>query len=116
GSLGVATLLGSTKATVGDNAVVNARGLGDARLVYSGETVPGNTSIAPAHLGTKKEEEAKGLSVTAYNREQLTTTVVSAGGGGSAGVAATVSADVIANTTEASIGRSARINQNNAAA
>ncbi len=113
GSIGVATLFGTTRATIGDSAVVNARGLGDARTVYTGETTGGDTSIEPADLGAKKTELAKGLSVTAYNREELITTVFSAGGGGTTGVAATVSADVIANTTEASIGQSARINQTN---
>ena len=113
GSIGVATLFGTTRATIGDSAVVNARGLGDARTVYTGETTGGDTSIEPADLGAKKTELAKGLSVTAYNREELITTVFSAGGGGTTGVAATVSADVIANTTEASIGQSASINQTN---
>ncbi|QCB46258.1 leukotoxin LktA family filamentous adhesin [Hydrogenophaga sp. PAMC20947] len=116
GSIAVATLLGTTKATIGNDAVVNARGLGDARSVYSGETALANTSIEPANLGAKKTELAKGLSVTAYNREELNTTVVSAGGGGTTGVAATVSADVIASTTEASIGQNARINETNAVA
>ena len=116
GSLAVATLLGSTKATIGNEAVVNARGLGDARTVYSGETVFSDTASQPTTLGAKRTESARGLSVTAYNREKLVTTVASGAGGGTTGVAATVSANVIANTTEASIGRSALINQSNAGA
>ena len=116
GSLAVATLLGSSKATIGDGATVNARGLGDARSVYTGETVFSDTATQPTTLGAKRTEDARGLSVTAYNREKLVTTVASGAGGGTTGVAATVSANVIANTTEASIGRSALINQNNAGA
>ncbi|MBU0750688.1 MAG: hypothetical protein KJ787_00105 [Gammaproteobacteria bacterium] len=116
GSLAVATLIGTTKAYIGESAQVNARGLGAASSVYSGETVFSDTeSQATTFLG-KKKEDAKGLSVTAYNRENLITTVVGGAGGGTAGVAATVSANVIATTAEASIGRSARINENNATA
>ncbi|WP_374407793.1 beta strand repeat-containing protein [Hydrogenophaga sp.] len=116
GSLAVATLLGTTKATIGDGAAVNARGLGAARDVYSGETVFSDTAHAPASLAAKRTESAKGLAVTAFNREKLVTTIASGAGGGTAGVAATVSANVIANTTEASIGRNALINQNNTTA
>ena len=103
GSLAVATLVGSTQAYVGESAQVNARGLGDAASVYTGET-------------GKQKEAAKGLSVTAYNTENVVTTDVSGAGGGSAGVAVSVSANVIANKAEAYIGRSARINESNAAA
>ena len=115
-SLAVATLLGSTKAFIGDEAKVNARGLGDAASVYSGETAFSDTDIAPADFLAKQKEDARGLSVTAYSREKLITTVVGGAGGGTAGVAATVSANVIANTTEASIGRSAKINDDNTGA
>lgn len=119
GSLAVATLLGSTKAYVGDNATVNARGNRDAATVYAGETVvtvQPETPVMPDDLFAKKTESAKGLSVTAYNRENLVTTVVGGAGGGTAGVAATVSANVIASQTEASIGRGAKINESNGAA
>ena len=118
-SLAVATLLGTTKAYVGDNARVNARGNRDAATVYTGDTVITQQPDSPAMPGdllAKKTELAKGLSVTAYNRENLVTTVVGGAGGGTAGVAATVSANVIANTTEATIGRGAKINENNATA
>jgi hypothetical protein len=103
GSLAVATLVGSTKAYVGESAQINARGLGDAASVYSGAT-------------GKVKEDAKGLSVTAYNTENVVTTDVSGAGGGNAGVAVAVSANVIANTAEAYIGRSAKVNETNAAA
>ncbi len=118
-SLAVATLLGSSKAYVGDNAEVSARGNAPAATVYTGDTVitlQPDSPAMPGDLLGKKTESAKGLSVTAYNRENLVTTVVGGAGGGTAGVAATVSANVIANTTEASIGRGAKINENNAAA
>jgi filamentous hemagglutinin family protein len=118
-SLAVATLLGTTKAYVGDNAQVNARGNRDAATVYTGDTVitlQGDSPAMPGDLLAKKTEPAKGLSVTAYNRENLVTTVVGGAGGGTAGVAATVSANVIANTTEATIGRGAKINESNATA
>ena len=97
GSLAVATLLGTTKASIGDNATVNARGLGSDSQVYTGAT--GHT-----------KEGAKGVSVTAYGSEKLTTTVASGAGGGTAGVAATVSGNVIASDTEATIGQDAHIN------
>lgn len=119
GSLAVATLLGSSKAYVGEGATVNARGNADAADVYVGETViavQSETPVNPGKLLAKKTESAKGLAVTAYNRENLVTTVVGGAGGGTAGVAATVSANVIANTTEASIGRGAKINEFNTAA
>jgi len=118
-SLAVGTLLGSTRAYVGENAVVNARGNAAAADVYVGETViavQSETPVDPGNLLAKKTESAKGLSVTAYNRENLISTVVGGAGGGTAGVAATVSANVIANTTEASIGRGAKINEINTAA
>ena len=118
-SLAVGTLLGSTKAYVGENAVVNARGNAAAADVYVGETViavQSDTPTEPGSLLAKKTESAKGLSVTAFNRENLISTVIGGAGGGTAGVAATVSANVIANTTEASIGRGAKINENNATA
>lgn len=118
-SLAVGTLLGSTKAYVGDGATVNARGNAPAATVYAGETViaaQSETPVDPGNLLAKKTVSAKGLSVTAYNRENLVTTVIGGAGGGTAGVAATVSANVIANTTEASIGRGAKINENNATA
>ncbi len=103
GSLAVATVVGSTKAYVGESAQVNARGLGDAASVYTGET-------------GKITEAAKGLAVTAYNTENVVTTDVSGAGGGNAGVAVSLSGNVIANTAEAYIGRSAKINESNAAA
>lgn len=118
GSLAVATLLGSTKAFIGDDAQVNARGNEAAASVYSGETAASllsddaDTAKSTDFAGRKKED-AKGLSVTAYNREKLITTAASGAGGGSAGVAATVSGNVIASTTEAYIGRSAEINKAN---
>lgn len=118
-SLAVGTLLGSTKAYVGENAVVNARGNAASADVYVGETViavQSETPVDPGNLLAKKTETAKGLSVTAYNRENLIATVIGGAGGGTAGVAATVSANVIANTTEASIGRGAKINENNTTA
>jgi hypothetical protein len=114
GSIAVATLTGSTKALVGDSATVNARGASDAETVYSGETVLTDTDSKPGDsLAAKKTEEAKGLSVTAYNREILITTAASGAGGGTAGVAATVSANVIATKSEASIGQRAKINEDN---
>lgn len=116
GSLAVATLLGSTKAYIGDHAQVNARGNTDAELVYSGDTVFSNTTTAPSAFLEPKRDNAQGLSVTAYNREKLITTVIGGAGGGTAGVAATVSANVIASTTEASIGQYAKINETNTAA
>ena len=115
-SIGVATLLGSTKASIGDDAVVNARGNRDAMTTFSGETVFSDTNTKPTGFLAKKTESAKGLAVTAYNRENLVTTVIGGAGGGTAGVAATVSAGVIATTTEASIGQGARINETNTAA
>ena len=118
-SLAVGTLLGSTRAYVGENAVVNARGNADAATVYTGDTVitlQPDSPAMPGDLLAKKTESAKGLSVTAYNRENLITTVIGGAGGGTAGVAATVSANVIASTTEASIGRGAKINEVNTAA
>ncbi len=119
GSLAVATLIGSTKAFIGDHADVTARGLGDAATVYDGETVIARQPETPTKSGdltAKKTTTAKGISVTAYNRENLITTAASGAGGGTAGVAATVSANVIANTAEAYIGRSAKINTSNTAA
>lgn len=116
GSLAVATLIGSTKAYVGDNAQVSARGNADDATVYSGETVFSDTEISPTGFLAKKTDDAKGLSVTAYNRENLITTVIGGAGGGTAGVAATVSANVIASTTEASIGQYAKINETNTGA
>ncbi|MEW6479356.1 MAG: hypothetical protein AB1455_07880 [Pseudomonadota bacterium] len=118
GSIAVATLFGHTRATIGDHASVNARGNSAAVQVYSGDTSFADTSIKPGEFKDKDElkEGAKGLSVTAFNRENLITTVASGAGGGSAGVAATVSANVISSTTEASIGRSAKINEINASA
>ncbi|MEX8518634.1 MAG: leukotoxin LktA family filamentous adhesin [Leptothrix sp. (in: b-proteobacteria)] len=113
GSLAVATLLQTTKATIGHGATVNALGNGTAATVYSGATGLTNPATQPTVLGSKLTESANGLSVTAYNREDLMTTVVGGAGGGSAGVAATVSANVIASTTEASIGQSAQINADN---
>lgn len=118
-SLAVGTLLGSTRAYVGENAVVNARGNADAATVYTGDTVitlQSDSPAMPGNLLARKTESAKGLSVTAYNRENLIATVIGGAGGGTAGVAATVSANVIANTTEASIGRGAKINENNTTA
>lgn len=103
GSLGVAVLQGQTTARVGDEAQVTARGLGAAQQVTTGEA-------------GKATEAAKGLAVTAHTREDLITTVASGAGGGSAGVAATVSANVIASETHARIGRNARINEDNAGA
>lgn len=118
-SLAVATLLGITKAYVGENATVNARGNRDAATVYGGGTVitqQPDSPTMPGDLSAKHTESARGLSVTAYNREKLVTTVVGGAGGGTAGVAGTVSANVIANTTEAYIGRGAQINASNGAA
>jgi filamentous hemagglutinin family protein len=118
-SLAVATLLGTTKAYVGENATVNARGNRDAATVYGGGTVitqQSDSPTMPGDLAAKHTESARGLSVTAYNREKLVTTVVGGAGGGTAGVAGTVSANVIANTTEAYIGRGAQINASNGAA
>ena len=118
-SLAVATLIGNTKAYVNDNAVVNARGNRDAASVYSGATVivqQSDTPVTPAELAARRKENARGLSVTAYNRETLITTVVGGAGGGTAGVAATVSANVIASTTEATIGRGVKVNETNTAA
>ncbi len=103
GSLAVATVVGGTRAYVGESAHVNARGLGDASSVYTGET-------------GKVTEAARGLAVTAYNTENVVTTDVSGAGGGNAGVAVSLSGNVIANTAEAYIGRSAKINESNAAA
>lgn len=116
GSLAVATLLETTKAYIGDGATVNARGNADAATVITGETVFNDTDSTPTALGAKKTENAKGVSVTAYNREDLITTVVGGAGGGTAGVAATVSVNVMASTTEASIGHGANVNSNNAGA
>ncbi|MFZ2267304.1 MAG: leukotoxin LktA family filamentous adhesin [Azonexus sp.] len=116
GSLAVATLLGSTKAYIADDASVNARGLGNAATVYSGETVFSDTENKPTAFLAKQTESAKGLSVTAYDRENLITTVASGAGGGTAGVAATVSANVIARTTEASVGQGVKINESNTTA
>lgn len=110
GSLAVATLLETTKAYVADNATVNARGNADAATVYSGDTVFSDTDNSPSAFLAKKTESAKGLSVIAYNRENLITTVIAGAGGGTAGVAATVSANVIASGAEASIGQNAKIN------
>ncbi len=135
GSLAVATLLGSTKAYIGEGATVNARGNGDSATVISGAaeqsgaTTVGfdadvDNSISEDDIvnddGTAvaavETEEIRGLSVTASNREVLTTTVASGAGGGSAGVAATVNANVIATTAEARIDSGAQINQDNSAA
>lgn len=103
GSIGVAVLQGQTTARVGDEAQVTALGQGAAQQVTTGEA-------------GKATEAAKGLAVTAHTREDLITTVASGAGGGSAGVAATVSANVIASETHASIGRNARINEDNTGA
>lgn len=103
GSIGVAVLQGQTTARVGDEAQVTALGNGAAQQVTTGEA-------------GKATEAAKGLAVTAHTREDLITTVASGAGGGSAGVAATVSANVIASETHASIGRNARINEDNTGA
>ncbi|WP_217637543.1 hypothetical protein [Desulfuromusa kysingii] len=135
GSLAVATLIGSTKAYIGEGATVNARGNRDSATVISGgaeqsgATEAGfdadvDNSISEDDIlnedGTAvaavQTQEIKGLSVTASNREVLSTTVASGAGGGQAGVAATVNANVIATTAEARIDSGAQINQNNAAA
>ncbi|MCZ4315718.1 leukotoxin LktA family filamentous adhesin [Comamonadaceae bacterium G21597-S1] len=113
GSLGVATLIGSTVAGIGDNARVNARGNRDTMTVFSGETVFSDVTVRPDSFLGKKTETARGLSVTAYSRENLVTTVIGGAGGGTAGVAATVSAAVVTTRTEAVIGQGARINENN---
>ncbi len=132
GSLAVATLIGTTRAYIGEGATVNARGNGDSTTVISGSAeqsgateagfdVDVDNSINEDDLvnedGTAvavvETQELKGLSVTASNREVLTTTVVSGAGGGQAGVAATVNANVIATTAEARIDSGAQINQNN---
>jgi hypothetical protein len=96
GSLAVATLLGTTEATIGSGAQVTALGNGAGAQVYAGD-------------GTATEL-ASGLAVTANTQDSLVTTVASGAGGGSAGVAATVSANVIASTTEAEIDGGAVIN------
>ncbi|MCP5145111.1 MAG: leukotoxin LktA family filamentous adhesin [Gammaproteobacteria bacterium] len=120
GSLGIATLLGTTSAYVADNAIVSARGNGNAANVYSGDTVisplPDDSDTPPGALLARPQMALKGLSVTAYNRENLISAVVGGAGGGKVGVAATVGGNVIATNTEAWIGSAARINQNNAGA
>ena len=103
GSLAVATLIGSTEATIGDHAKITALGQHGTSEVYSGE------------IG-RDTDSAKGLSVTAYNSENLITTVASGAGGGTAGVAATVQANVIAQTTEAAIGQFTTVNDDNTGA
>ncbi|WP_374319346.1 leukotoxin LktA family filamentous adhesin [Aquabacterium sp.] len=103
GSLAVATLIGTTQATIGDQAHITALGLHGSSDVYTGDT-------------GRATEAAKGLSVTAYNSENLITTVASGAGGGTAGVAATVQANVIAQTTEAAIGQFTTVNEDNTGA
>ena len=111
GLIGVATLLGSTKASIGDDAVVNARQpRRDDDLQRRNRIL--RYQYQANRLPRQENRIAKGLAVTAYNQENLVTTVIGGAGGGTAGVAATVSAGVIATTTEASIGQGARISRN----
>ena len=98
GSLGVATIIGSTKAYVNDNARVSAHGNKESAVVLS------------------DDDAVKGLSVTARSSENVVTTVASGAGGGKAGVAATVATNVIASETEAYIGRGAVVNEDNSTA
>ena len=102
GSIAVATLLGHTLAWIGPDAQVTASGNGGGAPVYTAD----GTSTPLAN----------GLAVTANTQENLITTVASGAGGGSAGVAATVSANVIASDTEATIDSGAQINPNNTGA
>jgi len=142
GALAVATLLGATHAYIGEGATVNARGnhgaatvirgdavkSGDANAAFSSEVdnsvseddfvnkdedgniIPDGADVPAA---TATTDQIKGLSVTAHNREVLVTTAFSAGIGGSAGVAGTLSANVIATNAEARIDRGAKINTDN---
>ncbi|HEY7711643.1 MAG TPA: hypothetical protein VIG57_16625, partial [Candidatus Entotheonella sp.] len=103
GSLGVSTIISTVLAYIGQNAHVTALGNGDLANVFTG-------------AAGKGEETARGLSLAAYSTEIITMIVVSGSGGGSAGVAASVGANVIKTTTEAFIKPGALINETNTGA
>ncbi|MDR3673689.1 MAG: hypothetical protein P4L36_22790 [Holophaga sp.] len=98
-SLAVATLLGSTKATIGADAEVTALGNGSQAQVYTGTGSGSNTAAA------------RGLAVTANTQDNLMTTDVSGAGSSDVGLAFSLSGNVIATDTEATIAGGAIINK-----
>ena len=90
----------TTEAFVGDGAVVDAKGNGDAIAVPTGEAGALITDAAFV-----------GLSVTATSREDLLTIAAGGVGAGSAGIAGSATVNLLDETTRAFIGAGAAINQ-----
>lgn len=138
GSVGLTTIVNTIEAYVDDNAKIAARGKKDARQVYTGElggtfnpfklvakeidnafddeTQPDLSDWAlTADVGLiteqeKKQDDHKGLSITAFSTEDVDSIVAGGSFGGSAGVAGAVSVKVIQNDTLARLGKNVEIN------
>ncbi|MFZ5944777.1 MAG: hypothetical protein ACOYVD_11740, partial [Bacillota bacterium] len=100
GSLAVSTIINSVQAYIGQNAKVMALGGGEAVDFYTG-------------AAGKVKDTARGVLVGAYSTEGINIVVVSGSGGGAAGVAVSVGATVISNTTLAYIADGVEVNKVN---
>jgi hypothetical protein len=102
-SVGVTVVRKDTKAFIGDNAVIDAKGNGDAlHEVYSGVVDPAGFSTRLAF---------NGLAVQAASFEDVVSVAAAGAGGFYAGVAGGVSSIVLDSQTSAFIGAESQINQ-----
>jgi len=124
GSVAANTIVNNTKAFIADGAYVVAKAKRDSSDVYDGDidvptldltvTLPdgNNFSFGIGELtdATKKTKQFKGLNINAFATEDLRNVVVGGSGGGTAGVAGTLSVNIVVNNTSAYIGKDAVIN------
>ncbi|MEN6412388.1 MAG: hypothetical protein ABFC84_06420, partial [Veillonellales bacterium] len=135
GAAGVSVITKTTDAHIGNKAVVQADGDGDAVQVANGKFstdstyVPGTNEIAAPENDSITEapfdqidipgltkpvvaqkQDIHGVGVSAVSRDTVRTGAVGASGGGTAGVQGSLGANVIVNTTKAHIDTGAVIN------
>jgi hypothetical protein len=106
GSVGNTQITKNTTATIGVDAVVNAKGNWAGFLT----AIDGNGALGDATTGFATKQ-IRGLAVQATSSETLFTAAVAGAGGFFGGLAGSVSVGIVKSDTLAAIGGNARINQ-----